>query len=153
MTSHLTRLDEYFSKPASIKATGPLRKGLEIAIQVEDEKGMLKKGAERVQVSSGNAEKPDMTILVPAAALDKLIAGYSDDIGEIGISILKLMAGATPAEKITVKLHIGIWDFIRGGYLGILPLGGPSVMKFLASKGLTGIGKIKDALSRLRQDR
>ena len=49
-------------------------------------------------------------------------------------------------------VFVGPFDFLTHGYLGILPLGGATVMKFLASKGFTGISKIRDAISKLRDN-
>jgi len=95
-------------------------------------------------------KKADMTFHVPERALHELTATTTEDIGEIGIAILKLMAHSEPQMRVTAKVHIGLFDLLRNGYLGVLPLGGVPVTKFLASKGFNGVGKIKDAISRLR---
>ena len=60
------------------------------------------------------------------------------------------MAHGDPTFRIKASVHIGAFDLLRNGYLGVLPLGGVTVMRFLSSKGLNGIGKIKDAIGRMR---
>ena len=61
-----------------------------------------------------------------------------------------LMLSQEESLRLKAKVHIGSFQLLRNGYLGILPLGGVTVMKFLASKGFSSIGKIKDAISNLK---
>jgi hypothetical protein len=63
------------------------------------------------------------------------------------------MASADAACKVKAKVHVGIFDMLRKGYLGVLPLGGTAVMKYLGTKGFGSIGKVKDALSQMKSDK
>lgn len=145
------RLKELFARSVCRKATGPLRKGIELAVHLNGEGPVtLTKTAEGLDVLSKAPAKPDMTFHVPEKALLELLGTQTEDVGEIGVAILKLMAHGDPAYRIQAKVHIGPFDLLRNGYLGVLPLGGATVMKFLSTKGLTGVGKIKDAIGRLR---
>lgn len=144
-------LKAFFDREVCQRATKPLRDGIEIAIHVgEGSARTLTKINDRVSVEPRPPKSPDMTFRVTPKGVERLIELQTEDIGEIGVQILKLMTSSTNDEKLTAKVHIGIFNILRNGYLGVLPLGGPTVMKFLAAKGFTGIGKIKDALSRLK---
>jgi len=152
MPDAVSPLAEFFARDVCQRATAPLRNGVEIAVKVDGCPDlMLVKTEGRVRVQAGAPARPDMTFHVPPAAIDSLCAETTTDIGEIGVAILRLMASADAALRVRAQVHIGLFDLLRGGYLGVLPLGGATVMKFLASKGLTNIGKIKDGLSRLRE--
>jgi hypothetical protein len=147
---YFQQLRDFFARDVCQRATHPLRDGIQIAVVVGGEPMMLVKAGGRITTENQAARKPDMTFQVPPRALQELVATQSEEIGEIGIAILKLMAHADADMRIGAKVHIGLFDLLRNGYLGVLPLGGAPVMKFLASKGFTGVGKIKDAISRLR---
>ena len=71
-------------------------------------------------------------------------------LGKIGVAIIKFIANPDPLLRIRIKVHIGLLEIIANGYLGVIPLGGEALMKLLASKGLTSLGKIKEAIQRLR---
>jgi len=144
-------LKDLFARPVCQRATQPLRDGTEIAVFIDEEgPATLQKLGGAFEAVAHAPRKPDMTFVVPNRALDQLAATTTEDIGEIGVEILKLMASPEAELRITAKVHIGLFDILRHGYLSVLPLGGASVMKFLGSKGFGGIGKIKDAISRLR---
>ena len=135
----------------AVKGTAPLRDGIEIALILADgTKATISRRAGTTHVTAGAPPRPDMTFTLGAKSVEPLLAIQSDDVGEIGVEILKLLAHEDPDYRLKAKVHIGPFDLFRHGYLNVLPLGGPTVMKFLASKGFTGLGKIKDAISSLR---
>jgi hypothetical protein len=74
----------------------------------------------------------------------------TEDVGEVGVALLQLLIHEDPARRMQAKVHIGPLDLFWKGYWGILPLGGPTVMKFLASKGMTNLSKIKEGIARFR---
>jgi len=151
LAQSLDRLKEFFQRPVCRKGTAPLRKGIEIAVFLDGEgPATLRRAADGMEVLNQAPAKPDMTFRISGSALGELLKTETEDVGEIGVAILKLMAHSDPAMRLQAKVHIGAFDLLRNGYLGVLPLGGATVMKFLSTKGLTGVGKIKDAIGRLR---
>ena len=67
----------------------------------------------------------------------------------IGIGILKLIVSrGCHREKSAFKLKAGFLTLWNKGYFGVITAGGAPFASFLASKGLNGIGAIKDALKR-----
>lgn len=150
----LQRLKDFCDKNVFQAATKPLKDGVAIAAYV-DHAGpvtLLRKNGRTLVVDEA-PEKPDITVEIPDKALEQLQTQTTEDVGEIGVELLKLMAHNDPVYRIRVKVHIGLLDFMFHGYFGILPLGGPNVMKFLAEKGFGSIGKIKEAINSLRASR
>lgn len=145
------KLKLLFQKEVVQRATKPLRTGVEIAVYIDGNGPVtLKKTADSLLAEDRVPQSADMSFWVTTQALQELLKQESSDIGEVGVSILKLMAHSDPQLKMKAKVHIGAFNLMRNGYLLVLPLGGGTVMKFLASKGLTNLSKIKDAISSLK---
>lgn len=150
-TSALEKLTAYFERPVAQAATAPLKEGTELAVILNGEThATLKKAAGKLTVSVGEAKRPDMTIRLSSRAVEELVRTQSDDIADTGIAIVRLMISSVPEQRIGVKVHIGGLQFLTHGYLGILPLGGKRLMQFLAEKGVSSIGKIKDIIAGMR---
>lgn len=144
-------LRDFFHRPECQLAVGPLRNGVEIRIRFPDGQLIaLKKSKTSLEVIEGDPSAPDLTIVMATNSLTELMSIEAEDVGDVGVGILKLMAHSDPQIRITAKVHVGIFGFLRNGYLGILPLGGMKVTQFLASKGVSGLGKIKSAIDSLR---
>jgi len=147
----IAAIQKFFERPVAMDAVRPLRDGVEIGVHLPDQKIVsLKKTPVGMQVVDKAPNGPDLSIFLGDESVDSLTAISADDVGDIGVEILKLMAHADPKKKIRAKVHIGLFSFLRNGYLSILPLGGKKVAQFLASKGLSGLGKIKAAIDSLR---
>ena len=150
----VSKMSAYCEREVFQKGTKPLKEGVEIAITIDGAGPitLLRKDGRSVIVASA-PKKADLTVDLKARSLETLTEQKTEDVGEIGIQIVKLMMSAEPTEKIAVKVHIGVFDFVFHGYLGILPLGGPTFMKFLGEKGFSSLSKIKEVISSLRSSR
>lgn len=152
--SSLEKLKSLCARPVFQAGTAPLKKGVEMAVHIDGGQAVtLARTDEGAVVLERIPASPDLTLLLPSSAIETLSQTATEDVGELGVEILKLMSHAERDKKIHVKVHIGLLEFVFHGYLGILPLGGPTVMKFLASKGFTSIGKIREAIANLRSQR
>lgn len=144
-------LKKLFSKVPSQTATKPLREGIEIAVYINESGPVtLSKSAGRAVVTNLPPIKPDMTFWATSEGVKELAELETDEIGEIGIAICKQLLSKESNKILKAKVHIGTFDLLRNGYLGVIPLGGTALMKFLGSQGLGGIGKIKDAIAKFR---
>ncbi|MBI1859977.1 MAG: hypothetical protein HYR96_03545 [Deltaproteobacteria bacterium] len=129
-------------KPLSTKAM--------VAVIVDDTPFTLMKGEVEPIVRAESAKEPDITFTIPKASVTALRRSDLSDVATTGIAILKLLLHPDPALRASVKVHIGLFDLMRLGYLSVLRLGGAPMVKFLAAHGLTGMGKIKEAITKLR---
>ncbi len=93
---------------------------------------------------------PDFELYLSATAVTAITGRTDADVGEIGIVFFEHIAAREPARKVGVKIHSGIVKLTRRGWLGVLALGGPKLVMWMAGKGLRGPGAIANALSRLK---
>lgn len=150
-SSGFALLSQFIAKPVCQAATAPLKNGVQIAVRVDSgPTWTVRRVAQGTEVTEEAAEKPDMTFSIPLVSLEKLVLLETKEVGEVGVALLQSLIHEDPAERLEAKVHIGPIDLFWKGYLGIIPLGGPTVMKFLASKGITGISKIKEGIARFR---
>ena len=150
-TSAFENLRAYFDREVAQKATAPLRDGVSLLIRIDEtEEATLKKSEGKLILIKGTPSRPDMTVSITSAGIEELCRQKSDDIADTGIAIVKQMISPEPLFRIKVKVHIGGIQFLTHGYLGILPLGGKRLMQFLAEKGVSSLGKIKDIVASMR---
>jgi len=149
----ISLLRDFFNRSLSQEAVKPLREGIELAVYI-DEMGpvTLMKSGGKAEIREAAPVNPDMTFRTTTEALKNLEETKTEDIGEIGIALCKLMLSSDPKVFLKARVHIGLFELFSHGYLGVIPLGGASLTKFLASHGFGSIGKIKDAISKLRNN-
>jgi hypothetical protein len=145
-----SKIQEFFDRPVAVKATSPLSADAEVLIKCDTQEFTLSRKGKKNVVTEGAPAKPDMTFEVPPKALDILLGTHTEEVGEIGIAIASHMIHPNPEQRVTSKIHIGLMSLIRKGYLSILPLGGASFMKYLATKGLTSMSKIRETISKMK---
>lgn len=149
----LQHLQTFLSRDVCKKGTAPLHQGVQLAIFVgEHGPFTIEKAEDQAICRSDAPTAPEMTIHVPAKAFEQLCRSDTQEVGEVGVEIIKLMLHSDPNFRIRAKVHIGLFGLLTNGYLAILPLGGGAVMKFLASSGLTSMEKIKTAIERFKVD-
>ena len=145
-----SKLQEFFARPVAIKGTSPLSADAEVLLTVNGQPFTLTRKGKKTAVTEGAPAKPDMSFEVPTKALEALVDTHTEEVGEIGIAIASHLIHPNPDLRITVKVHIGLLSLIRKGYLSVLPLGGASFMKYLATKGLTSMSKIRETISKMK---
>lgn len=150
----LARLNALFARPVAVRGMSPLKDSAVIALYVDDRgPATLGKRGKEPYIAANAPEKPDFTFRVSAGALERLEALETDDLGEVGVAIAKLIASGDASTRVRAAVHVGPFDLFLKGYLGIFSLGGATLMRHLASTGLTSLGKIKEAISRMKEDR
>ena len=137
------------------KAAASIRNGREISIVIIRSEGssqsyVFTKESGRNCLRAATAAHADLTFTIPEDAARELVSAKFDSVGQVGLHIFNKMLSNDCNQKITAKLHAGVLSLIAGGYLGVLTAGGSDVAKFLATKGLGSMGKIKDAISKMK---
>lgn len=147
-----------FLEEAEVSRTAakPLKDGAEIGIRILGGQSdfHVKKAGGRLVVADGPSRKPDWTAVVTPQAVHAIRALPNPDIGDLGVELLRRMARGyqDPNSEDHIKVHLtaGFFTIMRHGYLGILPLGGPKVAKFLAQHNLMSASGIKRVFKKLR---
>lgn len=152
---YLDRFSAYFAREVAEKAAAPLAASAEIEFQAGDpaspEVFTFHRQGGKNGVRPGPAAEPQVVFRLTAQAAEAILADSSTEIGAVGIGILKLIVSADPSRKISVSLKAGFLTLWNKGYFGVITAGGAPFASFLASKGLSGISAIKDALKRIRE--
>jgi hypothetical protein len=144
-------LSQFFQRALCAQATAPLKQGVEMAVSVDgDSEYTLQKTANGLVLLESTATNPHLSFKITPAALSALSEETFNDVGELGIALVKLIVSTEPEKRLDMKVHLGPMDLFLNGYFSVLALGGPGFMKFLATKGFSGIAQVKEALSRFR---
>ena len=137
-------------------ASHPLKHGAQIGIKFigfPDEFHVVKDG-KRLAVKEGAAPKPDWKAEISPAVVTAFKAMPTMDIGDLGVEVLKRMAKGVkdPHSEDAIRVHLtaGFFTILRHGYLGILPLGGPKVARYLSEHNLVNPMNIRRVFKKVR---
>lgn len=151
----LNELKKFFEEsPLAQKAADSIKNGREIAVIVtnagQSTAYTFTKVSGRNVLNEQAASSPDLTFTMPEPAARELVTSNFETVGQVGLHIFEKMLSNDPSQKIHVKIHAGFLSLLTGGYLGVLTSGGGDVAKFLASRGLGNMGKLKETISKLK---
>lgn len=139
----------YFEgRPAARQALRYLKEGVEVGISIG---GMIdcalfqREGAPVVEKRP--AENPDVVFQIRPESIYVLNNQPSEDVGDIGIAILKEML----AGNISLRVTGGVFEIVRNGYLEIIREGGTRVSAWLATHGMTSVAKIITTIKSLQR--
>lgn len=151
----LTEMKAFFETGAlAQKAAGSIRNGREIGLQIKYADKTVgytftRESGQNV-LREGDSAHPDVIFIMPEAAAKELVSKKFDSIGQVGLHIFEKILSNDQGQKIQIRLKAGVLALVTGGYFGVLTSGGGEVAKFLATHGLGSMGKLKDAISKLR---
>ena len=129
------------------KATRPLDPGAVVALQLDAGPARFTMAGGTAQVAEGPAVNPDFTLVLPDAAVKRITALQSDDVGEFGIEFFKLILESDPTQKARVKIDAPTRQLLAHGYLSVLAQGGMKVTWWLLKNG---VRNPKAAIDKLR---
>lgn len=160
-TVSIDQISQYFSRDVAEKAAAPLSERALISLKIyEADLGsgkptsiLFKRKNKKNSVlpaASESSSKPDVTFSLTAQAWGDLVANPSEDVGEIGVAIAKLIFSRDPSRKVEAQLHIGLLNLLTKGYFGVLAAGGASLMGYLANHGFGSLSAIKERIKNLK---
>jgi hypothetical protein len=154
-SGYLERFSTYFAREVAEKAASPLAKSAEIEFRAGDPENpeifTFHRQDGKNGVRPGPASDPQVVFTMTPQAAETILSDPASEIGAIGIGILKLVVSADPSRRVSVKLKAGFLTLWNKGYFGVITAGGAPFASFLASKGLSGLNAIKEALKHLRE--
>ena len=157
-SSFRERFAAYFEREVAVKAAQPLANGVEIELHVAesgtetptDQVFTFTKAAGKIEIRPGAANEPQVVFTLTPHAAQEILDDPSDEIGHVGVHILKLIVSTDANKRVSFKLRTGFLGLFSKGYFGVVASGGAQFASFLASRGLSGIGAMKDALKKMR---
>ena len=152
------RFSSYFASDVAVSAAKSIGNGAEIEFQINGPAGQIaetftftKKDGKNT-VLAGPARDPQLLFTLNEPAAAGILDFKSDNIGEIGVHIAKMVFNSKTKPDADAKLGIhfkaGFLALFNKGYFGVLKTGGGQFASFLASNGLNGISAIKSVLSK-----
>ncbi|MEW6775718.1 MAG: hypothetical protein AB1405_05460 [Bdellovibrionota bacterium] len=137
-------------KPVCARASEPMKPGACVRILFHDHQDVysFRRTPLGPRLEPIPPEKPDFTLRLTTALVERLAELESEDIGEFGVLLISLGASPDLNFRINAAIHTGFRDLWRKGYFGILRLGGWRVMRAMAAKGLTNIGVIREKVNK-----
>ena len=140
------RFGLFFDREVAQKAAHSVSNGAEIEFRAGDETFTFTKVGGKNTVVPGSAKSPQLIFTLSPKAAEGILEYPSDDIGEIGVHIAKMVVSKDPETRVSVQFKSGFLGLFTKGYFGVLTTGGAGFASFLASHGLNGISGIKRLL-------
>lgn len=140
-------------RDVSIRAAKPLKDGTVLLMQIVDdpESYYIMREKKKTYLKQGQPPKdPQISFIISPGAIKRLNDFQTDSIGEFGVEFFKIMVSDDPELTLEARLNTGFLGLTRIGVFGILASGGPSVMAFLARKGLRSLKEIRKTIAKMR---
>lgn len=143
------QLKDFFeNRPVCVRAADSLRKSVEIGVVINDVLHCtFFKENDQPKFEMREPKKPDVIFYMSPDAIQNLVSTESEEVGELGIVVVKSYLAGTIKMKVTGSMI----SLLTNGYLGVIKSGGMSFAKFLGSHGISGLGKIKEVIEKLRK--
>lgn len=156
-STYTERFQAYFEREVSQKAAATLADGAEIEFQILEsgnepphETFTFTRTEKRNRIMGASAKDPQVVFRMTPKAAEGVLSDSSDDIGAIGVGIVKRVVSSDPADRIQIRIKAGFLTLFSKGYFGVITAGGGAFAAFLASRGLNGLGAIKAALKKAK---
>ncbi|MGK5084234.1 hypothetical protein WDW37_13140 [Bdellovibrionota bacterium FG-1] len=150
------RFSEYFDREVACMAAKSIKDGAEIEFIIDNdnpagiETFTLTKVSGKNSILSQPARTPQLVFKVTPPAAQAILDYPSDEIGPIGVHIVRMIVKPEAGKKISVQFKAGFLGLFSHGYFGVLTAGGSQFASFLAAHGLNGMSAIKNVLKKMK---
>ena len=141
-------LRSYFEdKSAPRRALGGLRAGVEIGVTIGStvDCALLQQNGQP-KVERRKATNPDFVFAIRPETVYVLAKHPSDEVGEVGVAVLKEML----AGNVSVRFTGSLMSVLSNGYLEVIKRGGSKFAASLAAHGLNSASRVTAAIRRMR---
>ncbi len=153
---YFERFATYFSRPVAEHAAHTLANGAEMEIRISQSDDAIIETFTFTRKDKKNAllptpaKSPQMIFALTPDAAESILSNPSDDIGQIGVHILKLAFSTDAHQRVKFQFKAGFLTLFTKGYLGVMTTGGAAFSAALAEKGFNSLGAIKKVLQKMR---
>jgi len=155
--SYVQRFGRYFARDVAEKAAKTLADGAEMEFCIESSDGTRLETFSFIKSQGSNqcrptsAASPQLVFRMTPLAAEAILEDPSEEIGIIGVHIAKWIVSPDANKKVHIQFKAGFLTLFNKGYWGVITAGGTDFATFLASKGLSGIGALKNVLSKFKK--
>ena len=145
--SFLTLKNFFETRQAAKQALSVIDEAAEIGIVIgETVECALVQREGRPMVERRAAVKPDVVFSIKPESVVILNDRTKDEIGDIGVNVMKeILAG-----NISVKITGNLFNLLRRGYIEMIKEGGAPVAAFLSRHGMGQVSKIVSAIKQMK---
>jgi hypothetical protein len=145
--SFLTLKNFFETRQAAKQALSVIDESAEIGIVIGEtvECALFQREGQPV-VERRTPRKPDIVFSISPETVAVLNDRTKDEIGDIGVNVMKEMLAGNIRAKITGNL----FNMLRRGYLEMLKEGGAPIAEFLSRHGITQVNKIISTIKQMR---
>jgi hypothetical protein len=145
--SFLTLKNFFETRQAAKQALSVIDESAEIGIVIGEtvECALIQRDG-RPMVERRPAVKPDVVFSIKPESVVVLNDRTKDEIGDIGVNVMKeILAG-----NISVKITGNLFNLLRRGYIEMIKEGGAPVAAFLSRHGMGQVTKIVSAIKQMK---
>ena len=129
------------------KALKSLKRGREIAFQLEDETHFVMFYKDGVKTEFRQPKTADVRFHASDAAVEKILASHYPTIADFGAEVLRFIA----SKKMRIEILTGPFKLLTGGYVEIIRLGGADFFSRLSEFGIKGPTDILKLFKKLKK--
>jgi len=101
----------------------------------------------------GRAHDPDFAFRFSPAAVDRLGAIATDDIGDFAVALFECIVDPDESRAVGLRIVAPFARLVRRGYVRLLLAAGPKLIAFGTGRGVHTLGELRRFVARMRRQR
>lgn len=145
-------MEEFLKGPLAEKAAAFLSDGACLLIHVDDKTFLYRREKGKSNFAESAPREADAQIWLSSNTLQQMLdraALPGTGISAMGVAVFERVFHPEEAEKIRIRLEVGVFGLWQKGYFSVLKAGGPEVASYFAKLGQGGFSRVKDWLRKI----
>jgi hypothetical protein len=153
MDPHIAQLrDLFLSHPAWLDAASHIKEGSQSRVSFSHVPGdfyMIRKEGKSLLLT-GKAEDPDFAFYFTPKAIERLATVEGRDLADFAVTLFDCIVSDDPELQVGLRIIASFPKLFWRGYVGLLMKGGPRVLSYGSSRGVTSMSDLRRFLKQSR---
>jgi hypothetical protein len=153
MDPHIARLrDLFLTHPAWLDAASHIKDGAQSRVtfsHVPGEFHMVRKEGKSLLLQ-GPAQDPDFAFRFTPRAIERLARVPGGELADFAVELFDCIVSEDPELQVGLRILSSFPKLFWRGYVGLLMKGGPRVLSYGASRGVSSMGDLRRFLKQSR---
>jgi len=153
MDPHIAQLrDLFLTHPAWLDAAGHIKDGSQSRLtfsHVEGDYYMIRKDGKSLLLA-GKPSDPDFAFYFTPKAIERLAMVQGHDLADFAVELFDCVVSEDPELQVGLRILSSFPKLFWRGYVGLLMKGGPRVLSYGASRGVTSMSDLRRFLKQSR---
>jgi hypothetical protein len=153
MDPHIAQLrDLFLSHPAWLDAASHIKDGAQSRVSFSHISGdfyMIRKDGKSLLLP-GEAKDPDFAFYFTPKAIERLAMVQGRDLADFAVELFDCIVSDDPELQVGLRILSSFPKLFWRGYVGLLMKGGPRVLSYGASRGVTSMSDLRRFLKQSR---